>query len=206
MILGSVKHLLTYTSLVDITIKTNDGSTQPVSVYLFKPETRGKKGSMKIGNAFHTAKGTSNEPFSAIVDGIQPWTPDTPTLYPMTVQVGNDIVRSYVGFRTISKGVINGVQRPLLNGKFVFQIGTLDQGFWPDGIYSPPSVEAMRFDLVKLKEIGYNMVRKHVSAKGFVCRGRVNWLTRCHRSKLNPRCGTRPVTSSASSLFRICHP
>jgi hypothetical protein len=76
--------------------------------------------------------------------------------------LGSDTIQSYTGFRTISTGVVNGVQRPLLNGEFIFQFGTLDQGFWPDGIYTPPTREAMIYDLQILKKIGYNMVRKHV--------------------------------------------
>jgi hypothetical protein len=74
-------------------------------------------------------------------------------------------VQSYTGFRTISKGDVDGVKRPLLNGKFVFPFGTLDQGYWPDGIYTPPSVEAMTYDLKVLKNVGYNMVRKHIKVE-----------------------------------------
>lgn len=79
------------------------------------------------------------------------------------MKLGEDTVQSYTGFRTISKGKINGVMRPLLNGKPIFPFGTLDQGFWPDGIYTPPSVEAMIWDLQLLKRVGFNMLRKHVS-------------------------------------------
>jgi hypothetical protein len=74
-------------------------------------------------------------------------------------------VESYVGFRTISRGVVDGIERPLLNGEFIFMFGTLDQGFWPDGIYTPPNHEAMVYDLKMLKNLGFNMVRKHVSIK-----------------------------------------
>lgn len=56
--------------------------------------------------------------------------PDSPTLYNMTIKYGNDTVQSYTGFRTVSRGVIGTVQRPLLNGKFIFPFGTLDQGYW----------------------------------------------------------------------------
>lgn len=77
--------------------------------------------------------------------------------------MGSDLVSSYTGFRTVSSARVNGVQRPLLNGQFVFQFGTLDQGYWPDGIYLPPTLEAMEFDLHLLKDLGMNMIRKHVS-------------------------------------------
>lgn len=53
--------------------------------------------------------------------------------------------------------------RPLLNGDFVVSFGTLDQGYWPDGLYTPPNLEAMVYDLQVLKNLGFNMLRKHVS-------------------------------------------
>ncbi|PHH93096.1 hypothetical protein CDD83_948 [Cordyceps sp. RAO-2017] len=90
------------------------------------------------------------------------WTPSSPNLYKLTVKMGKDHVRSYTGFRTISTGVVNGIQRPLLNGEFVFMFGTLDQGFWPDGLYTPPNREAMIYDLKMLKRLGFNMLRKHI--------------------------------------------
>ena len=76
--------------------------------------------------------------------------------------MGKDEITSYTGFRTVSKERVNGVTRPLLNGEFVFLFGTLDQGFWPDGIYTPPNREAMVYDLQVLKRLGFNMLRKHV--------------------------------------------
>jgi len=74
-------------------------------------------------------------------------------------------VSSYTGFRTISVGEVDGVKRPLLNGEFVFQFGTLDQGWWPDGLMTPPNREAMVFDLQLLKRLGLNMVRKHIKVE-----------------------------------------
>ena len=53
----------------------------------------------------------------------------------------------------------------MLNGSFVFQMGALDQGYWPDGIYTAPTDEALRFDLMKLKELGFNLVRKHMKVE-----------------------------------------
>ncbi|USP78982.1 glycoside hydrolase family 2 protein [Curvularia clavata] len=111
------------------------------------------------------ATGTSGSQLTFNVDSPQLWTPDSPTLYNITIKMGDDVVQSYTGFRTISRGVIGGVQRPLLNGKFVFPFGTLDQGYWPDGIYTPPSAEAMVYDLKVLKNVGYNMVRKHIKVE-----------------------------------------
>lgn len=108
-------------------------------------------------------KGNSDQQLQFTVDSPSLWSPETPTLYNITVRLGDDEITSYTGFRTITKGEEKGIVRPLLNGKFVFQFGTLDQGYWPDGIYTPPSKEAMISDLHILKKLGFNAVRKHVS-------------------------------------------
>lgn len=109
-----------------------------------------------------SAAGSSDQLLSVKVPGVKLWTPDTPNLYNFTVTMGKDVVHSYAGFRSITKGEVNGVTRPLLNGKFTFLFGTLDQGYWPDGLYTPPSREAMVYDLKTLKKLGFNTVRKHV--------------------------------------------
>lgn len=114
------------------------------------------------GTVVGSGQGPANQAFNFVVDAPKLWSPDSPTLYNLTVKVGDDKVSSYTGFRTISKGTVNGVVRPLLNGEFFFHFGTLDQGFWPDGIYTPPNREAMVFDLQYLKGLGMNMLRKHV--------------------------------------------
>ncbi len=76
-----------------------------------------------------------------------------------------DSVGSYTGMRTIGLARVDGVLRPVLNGQFVFQTGTLDQGYWPDGIYTAPTDAALRFDLQKHKDLGFNMVRKHIKVE-----------------------------------------
>nr|WP_201784495.1 PA14 domain-containing protein [Nonomuraea pusilla] len=89
------------------------------------------------------------------------WSPDDPFLYRLTVQLRKDKVESYVGMRSIS---LSG-NRMLLNGRPVFQLGPLDQGFWPDGIYTAPTDEALRYDLEQTKALGFNAVRKHVKVE-----------------------------------------
>jgi hypothetical protein len=96
------------------------------------------------------------------------WSPDSPFLYDLEVILkkdGNtvDRVSSYFGMRQATLGKDGqGIARILLNGDPMFQIGTLDQGFWPDGIYTAPSDDALRSDLEFLKAAGFNMTRKHV--------------------------------------------
>lgn len=100
---------------------------------------------------------------------IVPWTPESPRLYQVWAEVFDaqgdviDRVESYVGFRTV--GLVKddaGITRLGLNGEPYFQVGPLDQGFWPDGLYAAPSDEALRFDIEATKALGFNMTRKHV--------------------------------------------
>lgn len=123
---------------------------------------------LRDGNVVATKEGTSGDSFDLSVDSPDLWSPDSPTLYNITVRLGDDVVESYTGFRTITTGIVDGVRRPLLNGEFVFQFGTLDQGYWPDGLYLAPTLEALVFDLRVLKDLGMNTVRKHVSVT--ICR------------------------------------
>ena len=109
---------------------------------------------------------------SQIVEGLdQVWSPDAPHLYGLefaVIQDGNvvDKVTSYFALRTISLGPDpSGINRLLLNGKFVFQYGPLDQGFWPDGLYTAPTDEALKFDIEMTKKYGFNMIRKHVKVE-----------------------------------------
>lgn len=99
------------------------------------------------------------------------WSPDSPFLYDLHIAVVRngrtiDEVDSYFAMRKISmEPDANGVQRMLLNNEFVFQFGTLDQGWWPDGLYTAPTEEALLFDIEKTKEMGFNMIRKHVKVE-----------------------------------------
>jgi beta-galactosidase/beta-glucuronidase len=99
------------------------------------------------------------------------WSTTDPFLYDLQVAVIRnnkpvDEVKSYFAMRKISLGAdANGIQRMLLNNKFVFEYGPLDQGWWPDGLYTPPTYEAMNFDIDKLKAMGFNMIRKHIKVE-----------------------------------------
>src|SRR5690606_36108216 len=77
-----------------------------------------------------------------------------------------DEISSYFAMRKISMAKdANGIQRMLLNNEFVFQYGPLDQGWWPDGLYTPPTDEALHFDVEKTKAMGFNMIRKHIKVE-----------------------------------------
>ncbi|MDA7916385.1 sulfatase-like hydrolase/transferase [Verrucomicrobia bacterium] len=94
------------------------------------------------------------------------WSPDSPTLYDLRIQLGSDVVESYVGIREVGKRKdAKGHWRFTLNGKDIFHWGPLDQGWWPDGLLTPPSDEAMRSDIDWLKAAGFNMIRKHIKVE-----------------------------------------
>ncbi|WP_238008227.1 AbfB domain-containing protein [Dactylosporangium sp. AC04546] len=117
-----------------------------------------------------TASGSTGAAFSVSVPNARRWSPSDPFLYNVRVELRSgstvvDSVGSYAGMRSISTGVVNGQRRILLNGQFVFQTGTLDQGYWPDGIYTAPTDAALRYDLQAHKDLGFNMVRKHIKVE-----------------------------------------
>ncbi|KAI1633351.1 glycoside hydrolase family 2 protein [Biscogniauxia mediterranea] len=141
--------------VVNMTVHASNGSSSEVEVTITDA----------AGVTTKTARGSPNEAFDFEVESPTLWSPDTPKLYNLTVKMGNDEAVSYTGFRTISVGEINGVKRPLINGEFFFHFGTLDQGFWPDGLYTPPTYEAMVYDLQVLKDVGANMLRKHIKVE-----------------------------------------
>lgn len=99
------------------------------------------------------------------------WSPTSPHLYDLKISLIRkgkvvDEVTSYFAMRKISMAKDSkGIQRLLLNNKFVFQYGPLDQGWWPDGLYTAPTDEALLFDVIKTKEMGFNMIRKHIKVE-----------------------------------------
>nr|WP_229924816.1 PA14 domain-containing protein [Streptomyces sulfonofaciens] len=122
-------------------------------------------GSREVGRA----SGTTGGALSVPVPHPHLWTPDDPHLYRLDVTVGRgapaDRVGSYFGMRSIEVRTVDGTPRTLLNGKPVFMMATLDQGFWPDGLYTAPTDEALAFDLRTHKQLGYNAVRKHIKVE-----------------------------------------
>ena len=102
----------------------------------------------------------------ALQKPVRLWSPETPSLYDFTATCGADTVKGYFGMRKFEKRRdANGVLRFYLNNRPCFLLGTLDQGWWPDGLLTPPSDEAMSFDVKTLKELGFNMMRKHLKVE-----------------------------------------
>jgi beta-galactosidase/beta-glucuronidase len=105
------------------------------------------------------------------VENEKLWSPEHPFLYDLKITLLRngkpvDEIKSYFAMRKISMGPdAKGIQRMLLNNKFVFQYGPLDQGWWPDGLYTAPTEEAMVYDIDELKKMGFNMIRKHIKVE-----------------------------------------
>lgn len=112
--------------------------------------------------------GTLKKGLTIKLPGAKLWSPDSPFLYGLKATVTSkgavtDTVQSYFGMRKVSMAKDDkGFLRPMLNNQFVFQVGPLDQGFWPDGIYTAPTDAALRSDIEIMKKLGFNMARKHV--------------------------------------------
>lgn len=112
-------------------------------------------------------------------EDVKLWSPESPSLYDMEVTLYKDgkaidQVKSYTALRKFSTHKDkNGITRLQLNNKDYFQFGPLDQGWWPDGLYTAPTDEALVYDLKKTKDFGYNMVRKHVKVEP------ARWYTHC---------------------------
>ena len=119
------------------------------------------------GRKIGAVSGKAGEATSVGLDRVEPWSPDSPTLYDLEVKLkSGDSVKSYFGMRKIEVAKdTSGYNRLFLNHHPVFQIGPLDQGWWPDGLYTPPTDEAIKFDLQTLKGLGFNMLRKHVKVE-----------------------------------------
>jgi hypothetical protein len=116
-------------------------------------------------------EGKPNETFAIGLREPQLWSPDSPFLYDLRVELLQDgkvvdQVYGYFGMRKVSLGKDDkGVTRLLLNNRPLFQFGPLDQGFWPDGLYTAPTDEALRYDIEITKQLGFNMARKHVKVE-----------------------------------------
>lgn len=117
-----------------------------------------------------TATISVNTPVTMPLPAPHLWSPDDPFLYDIRVRLRDgdvtlDQVGSYFGMRKISLGLVANRLRVLLNNEFVYQTGVLDQGYWPDGLYTAPTDEALRFDLEQAKNLGFNLIRKHMKVE-----------------------------------------
>ncbi|MBD5785658.1 glycoside hydrolase family 2 [Cellulosimicrobium terreum] len=125
------------------------------------------------GNEVGAASGAANEQLAVEIPGAHLWSPEDPYLYDVDVtltdtsdgQSSTDTVASYAGMRSIEVAEVGGVNRIMLNGEVTYLMSTLDQGYWPDGQYTPASDEAFVFDIQAHKDLGFNTLRKHIKVE-----------------------------------------
>ncbi|GAA3309774.1 LamG-like jellyroll fold domain-containing protein [Streptomyces cinereospinus] len=148
------------TSSLAVTVESEDASAG-ARVEAVARDRRGKI----VGKV----SGPANKELRLPVADQHLWSPDDPYLYDLDVQLvdgdSTDEVGSYFGMRKIGIEKVGGFQKLVLNGEPVFSLATLDQGFWPDGLYTPPSDAALAFDLKAHKDLGFNAVRKHIKVE-----------------------------------------
>jgi len=133
-------------------------------------------------NLILTEKSIYSQPVEIVMpQNVKLWSPDSPFLYKLKIRLkkGNEIldaVESYAAMRKYSvRRDSHGIVRLELNNKALFQFGTLDQGWWPDGLYTAPTDDALLYDIKKTKDFGFNMIRKHIKVEP------ARWYTHCDR-------------------------
>jgi len=135
----------------------------------------------KDGETVQIAKAAVGQNFTISIPDAELWSPETPTLYDLTLRLISkgkqiDVIDSYFAMRKISYARDEtGILRLQLNNKDYFQFGTLDQGWWPDGLYTAPTDEALAYDIKVTKELGFNMIRKHVKVEP------ARWYAHCDK-------------------------
>ncbi|MDR6937457.1 sugar-binding domain-containing protein [Luteibacter sp. 3190] len=121
------------------------------------------------GKAVGEATGPAGKPLRIAIANPRTWSPDDPFLYTFKATLGQgeqrDEVTSYAGLRTIAIEKVDGRNRIVLNGKPTFLLATLDQGYWPDGLHTAPTDAALKFDVQKTKDFGFNTIRKHIKVE-----------------------------------------
>jgi hypothetical protein len=123
------------------------------------------------GKTVGSAKGSAGSSITLPIKNAQLWSPSQPFLYDLKVQLVKDgktvdAVKSYFGMRKVEiKKDAAGFDRIFLNNQYTYNLGTLDQGFWPDGLLTAPTDEALAFDIKAIKAMGFNTIRKHIKVE-----------------------------------------
>jgi beta-galactosidase/beta-glucuronidase len=136
----------------------------------FQSKTKIEVSAFDSGNEIASSVGNINEPIYVSLKNPKLWSPASPFLYDLKITLTDsagkaDVVTSYFGMRSVGIKPYKNLQRIVLNGEYFFMMGPLDQGYWPDGIYTAPSDEALAWDVAGAKDLGFNMIRKHIKVE-----------------------------------------
>ena len=171
-----IQNVVSTPDLDKATVKVDIDFTNPTNNDLYQVDV------LYEGKVVASGKSINGQPVEVnMPEGFLLWTPDHPFLYDLNVKVLRkgkqiDAVQSYFAMRSFgTQRDESGIVRLTLNGKPIFQYGPLDQGWWPDGLYTAPTDEALAFDIQKTKDFGYNMIRKHVKVEP------ARWYYHCDR-------------------------
>jgi hypothetical protein len=152
---GAIDELVTTPDLSSLTVtaRTSAGTTITATAF--------DKAGRKVGSI----TGPANTALRMPIRDPHLWSPDDPYLYDLKVKTAGDAVDSYFGLRTVEVKQVGGFPKLVLNGSPIFSLATLDQGFWPDGLYTAPSDAALRSDIERTKKLGFNAIRKHIKVE-----------------------------------------
>ena len=171
-----IQSVVSTPDLEKATVKVDVDFTNPTNNDLYQVDV------LYEGKVVATGKSINGQPVEVnMPEDFHLWTPDHPFLYDLNVKVLRkgkqiDTVQSYFAMRSFgTQRDANGIVRLTLNGKPIFQFGPLDQGWWPDGLYTAPTDEALAYDVQKTKDFGFNMIRKHVKVEP------ARWYYHCDR-------------------------
>ena len=171
-----IKSITTTSDLDKATVKVDIDFSNPTADDLYWVDV------IYEGEKVAEGKSINGQPVEVnMPEGFLTWTPDHPFLYDLKIKVLRkgkqiDVVDSYFAMRSFgTQRDDNGIVRLTLNGKPVFHYGPLDQGWWPDGLYTAPTDEALAYDVQKTKDFGFNMIRKHVKVEP------ARWYYHCDR-------------------------
>ncbi len=171
-----IQNVVSTPDLEKATVKVDVDFTNPTNNDLYQVDV------LYEGKVVASGKSINGQPVEVnMPEDFLLWTPDHPFLYDLNVKVLRkgkqiDAVQSYFAMRSFgTQRDANGIVRLALNGKPIFQYGPLDQGWWPDGLYTAPTDEALAYDIQKTKDFGFNMIRKHVKVEP------ARWYYHCDR-------------------------
>jgi beta-galactosidase/beta-glucuronidase len=167
-----------YVEALTLTPLLDEGAVE-VTVHAAGAPVRRRRARVTVsadGVELAQAKVAVGQPTVVPLGKVRPWSPEDPFLHDVEVTLGKDVVRSYVGIRSFGTGPDeDGVPRLLLNGKPYLHVGVLDQGYWPDGLLTAPSDEALVHDVATMKAMGFTMLRKHIKVES------LRWYHHCDR-------------------------
>lgn len=148
----------------EITFHTDTSGSGPIKYVIKQPTLRGMENEDFLLEDHNILLEATDH--TVIIDDPKLWSPKAPWLYPVDIYYEEDVVSSYMGLRTVGQTEVDGILKTTLNGEVFFQSGVLDQGYWQEGMLTATNQELID-DCVMVKDMGFNMVRKHIKIEPY---------------------------------------